>query len=194
MRATVQDAVFLECDVQAKFSKFIKGYQSVAHNAARMAQVAHILQIPLIATHQVNFGPIDETITQHHPQGVAVFEKRTFSMLDDQVSSHFKSLNRRSAILYGIEAHVCVRQTALDLLEQGYEVHLVVDACSSMSWQDRAIALRSMSDAGVTMISFQSLMFELMRTVDHPNFKQVLGVVKQNPPVQLDWDMSDGKL
>jgi uncharacterized protein with NAD-binding domain and iron-sulfur cluster len=74
-----------------------------------MAQISKILDIPVIATQQVNFGPIDEIITQHHHENVAVFEKKTFSMFDDQVNAHFKTLNRKSAILYGIEAHVCVR-------------------------------------------------------------------------------------
>ncbi len=115
-------------------------------------------------------------------------------MFDEQVDKHFKSLQRTSTILYGIEAHVCVRQTAMDLLERGHDVHLVVDACSSMNWHDRAIALRSMSDAGVTMISFQSLVFEMLRSVDNPSFKATLGVVKANPQVPLDWDMSDAKL
>jgi hypothetical protein len=82
----------------------------------------------------------------------------------------------------------------MDLLERGHDVTLVVDACSSMNWHDRAIALQSMSDAGVTMISFQSLVFDLMRTVEHPAFKPMLGVIKQNPAVQLDWDMCDAKL
>ena len=83
MRAAPKDLVFLECDVQSKFAKHIKGYSSVAQNAARMAQVSRILDIPVIATQQVNFGPIDETITAHHHDKVAVFEKKTFSMFDE---------------------------------------------------------------------------------------------------------------
>lgn len=76
---------------------------------------------------------------------------------------------------------MCVKQTALDLLSRNYDVHLVVDAASSMNYHDRNIGLEGMRDAGVTITSFQSLMFELMRTIDHPNFKQILNLVKQNP-------------
>lgn len=188
MRASPKDVVFLECDVQSKFAKHIKGYESIATNAARMAQVSKIMEIPLISTMQVNFGPVDTRVTEHHHDGVKMFEKKTFSMWDDQFDAHWKTLGRKSAVLYGLECHVCVKQTALDLLERGCDVHLVVDSCSSMNWADRAIGLQAMSDAGVTMTSFQSLMFELMRRVDHPNFKPVLNVVKQNPERQLDWE------
>ena len=76
-------------------------------------------------------------------------------MLDDNVKPYLVGLQgRKSAVLYGVEAHVCVRQTALDLLELNYNVHLVVDAVSSMNHHDRNIAIEALRDAGVQMISF----------------------------------------
>ena len=71
-------------------------------------------------------------------------------MLDSNVKPHLMSLTgRRNAVLYGVEAHVCVRQTALDLLELNYDVHLVVDAVSSMNYHDRNIAIEGLRDSGV---------------------------------------------
>ncbi len=71
-------------------------------------------------------------------------------MLDDNVKPYlFNLTGRKSAILYGVEAQVCIRQTALDLLELNYDVHLVIDAVSSMNHHDRNIAIESLRDAGV---------------------------------------------
>lgn len=108
-------------------------------------------------------------------------------MLDAQVSAHFDSLKKKSVILYGIETHVCIRQTALDLLERDCNVHLVIDATSSMNHHDRNIALQGMAQAGVTMISFQSLVFELLRTAEHPLFKEFLPILKDSPADPMDW-------
>lgn len=152
-----------------------------------MSQAAKVFDIPVISTQQVNFGAIDESILASHHAGVKVFEKKTFSMLDHAVKPYLLGLTgRKSAVLYGVEAHVCVRQTALDLLELNYDVHLVVDAVSSMNYHDRNIAIVALTAAGAQIISFQSLMFELMKTVEHPRFKEVLNIVKGNPRDQLD--------
>ena len=79
-----------------------------------------------------------------------------------------------------------MRQTALDLLALDYDVHLVVDACSSMNQNDRNIALESMRDMGVSLISFQALMFEMLRTSTSPHFKPILNIVKQAPKEAVD--------
>ena len=79
-----------------------------------------------------------------------------------------------------------MRQTAFDLLEMGYDVHVVVDACSSMQQHDRNVGIESMSQQGVTMITFQSLVFELLRGADHPLFKAHLPLLKDNPEEKLD--------
>ena len=159
-----------------------------------MAQLAKVLGIPTIATNQTKFGPIDPQVSSHHGDQVFKHEKHLYSMLDETVSKHFDSLGRRQVVLYGIETQVCIRQTALDLLEKDIEVYLLVDAVSSMHWHDRAIALRGLREAGVKMTSFQAMAFEMIRTVDHPKFKEILAVVKQSPSVHLDWDMTDAKL
>mmetsp|Transcript_55811 Transcript_55811/g.76844 ORF Transcript_55811/g.76844 Transcript_55811/m.76844 type:complete len:116 (+) Transcript_55811:267-614(+) len=107
-------------------------------------------------------------------------------MLQTPVMDHLKSLNRNQIVLYGLEAHVCVRQTAFELLENDFEVTLVTDACSSMTMQDRNVGIESIRDAGGSVTSFQALVYELMRTCKHPQFKPMLKVVKNNPEKQLD--------
>ena len=108
-------------------------------------------------------------------------------MLNDEVSAHLDSFNdRKSVCLYGVETHVCIRQTCLDLLEKNYDVHLVVDAVSSMKQHDRNVGIESMVDMGASLITFQSLMFELLRTMEHPHFKTMLPILKDNPANPLD--------
>ena len=74
-----------------------------------------------------------------------------------------------------------MRQTCFDLLEKDYNVHLVVDACSSMNHHDRNVGIQSMRDAGATLITFQSLVFELARNYNNPHFKDLMPIIKDMP-------------
>mmetsp|Transcript_94552 Transcript_94552/g.130257 ORF Transcript_94552/g.130257 Transcript_94552/m.130257 type:complete len:128 (-) Transcript_94552:157-540(-) len=127
--------------MQVKIGPHIKAYQTICHNTKRLAQVAEILSIPVIATKQLNFGEIDSNITVAHHAGVKVFDKVTFSMVEDPVMNYFKTLNRPHVVLYGIETHICVKQTAIDLLSRGYQVTVVLDAVSSMHFYDREVGV-----------------------------------------------------
>ncbi len=81
-RVEPDKTVFFECDIQQSIYKMMQGYDSVIVNAARLAQTANLFGVPHIATRQINFGPIVESITKQHHAGTKVFEKRTFTMLD----------------------------------------------------------------------------------------------------------------
>ena len=82
------------------------------------------------------------------------YEKKRFSMLTEEIDQKLQDMKRRSIVIYGLEAHVCIRQTALDLLEKDFDVTLVVDACSSMSHGDRNTGIESMKEAGVNLVTF----------------------------------------
>ena len=115
---------------------------------------------------------------------VPTFEKKLFSMCTPEVMSHISSLGDRSSfILFGIEAHVCVQQTALDLLEQGFDVHVVVDGVSSMSPLDREIALNRMEKCGAYLTTAQSAAFMLMQSAEHPKFKTVSKMISNHAKV-----------
>ena len=152
MRAVPQQTVFMECDIQEKLRKHIFRFATVAHNANRLNKLAGIHDIPLIACQQKGFGDIAAEI--EHPASTFYEEKLQFSMCTPKVNEHLESLKKTNVVLYGIEAHVCMRQTAFDLLEMGYDVHVVVDACSSMQQHDRNVGMESMAQQGVTMVTF----------------------------------------
>lgn len=159
-RLIPNETVFLECDIQEKFRKHIQNFNSVVHNAKRLAQTAKLFKIPIISTVQIpkNFGYTAEEVrafyNEQYPEGVFQFEKADFTMLEKPVKEKLESLNRRKIVLYGIEGHVCVKQTCFDLLEGDYDVTLVVDAISSIGYHDRNIAIEAMRDAGAQITTF----------------------------------------
>jgi nicotinamidase-related amidase len=91
---------------------------------------------------------------------------------------HLKGLKKRQVIVSGIEAHVCVYQTVMDLLERGYEVNVVADAVSSRTQRNREIALERMIQEGVKLSSTEIVLFELARTAEDPRFKEIFKIVK----------------
>ena len=125
-----------------------------------------------------------------HFDGVRVFEgKKQFSMLTEEVDAHFRSLDKDTVILYGCEAHICIKQTAMDLLARDINVFLVVDACTSMQVQDRNVGIAAMRDAGVHLTTFQSVVFDMIKGVEHPKFKSFLPLLKDNPDPTLPLDL-----
>lgn len=175
-------SVFLLCDIQERFRTLIHRFPTVVHSAKTLTQAARILDIPVVATEQYPKA-FKATVEELQPYlvpnagdaGAAVFEKMKFSMLEDKVQAHLTQVRPQldSAILYGIETHVCVQQTALELLDQGKDVYVVVDGVSSQRPGDRTIALQLLSSAGAVLTTTESLLFGLMGTARHPRFKEV---------------------
>ena len=106
-----------------------------------------------------------------------------------EVDEHFKSLNRSTVVLYGCETHICMKQTALDLLVRDINVFLVVDAATSIQVQDRNVAIEAMREAGVHLTTFQTVVFDLLKGVDHPKFKELLPILKENPDPSMPLDL-----
>lgn len=125
--------------------------------------------IPIISTNQTPkvFGPTIKELTDLYTafgeKSARTFTKNDFSMLEQPVLDHIDSLDKKKVVLYGVEAHVCVKQTCLDLLERNFEVHLVIDAISSMGYHDRTVAIESLRDVGANITTFQSLALEIAR-------------------------------
>ena len=93
--------------------------------------------------------------SKHHDLVAEFPEKKRFSMIDERVSVHLAQYpTRKMAVLYGCETHICVKQTALDLLATGYSVHVVVDAVTSMGVADRNVGLAALQDSGARLTTF----------------------------------------
>lgn len=180
-----QTSAFLLCDIQERFRPLIHHSDTVVQTARFMTSVAKALGVPIVATQQYTkvFGPTvaDCFADPADLDSTPIFEKKLFSMMTPEVSEHVGGLGgRTSFVLFGIEAHVCVQQTALDLLEQGHDVHVVVDGVSSQQPIDREVALQRMAQAGAYMTTAQSCAFMLLRGAEHPNFKAVSKLVVEH--------------
>eukprot|EP00527_Entomoneis_sp_CCMP2396_P007250 CAMPEP_0198146688 /NCGR_PEP_ID=MMETSP1443-20131203/30782_1 /TAXON_ID=186043 /ORGANISM="Entomoneis sp., Strain CCMP2396" /LENGTH=218 /DNA_ID=CAMNT_0043810733 /DNA_START=198 /DNA_END=854 /DNA_ORIENTATION=+ len=184
-----EKTMVLLCDMQEKFCPLIFKMESVVQTARYMTSVASALEVPILATQQYTkvFGP---TVPDCFAENAAeqkwttleklqetnmLFDKKLFSMITPEVKGKLESeyADKSSFILVGIEAHVCIQQTCLDLLEQGKDVHVIVDGVSSQQPIDREIALQRMQAAGAYLTTAQSAAFMLMQSADHANFKTV---------------------
>ena len=120
-----------------------------------------------------------------YPEGTNSYEKSLFSMMTEEVKAELSTYNVSTVVLYGIEAHVCIQQTALDLLELGYNVFILTDTILSSRELERSTAILRLTQAGVQMTTLESLLFELMKHSKHPEFKNVLEIVKDLPEQTL---------
>lgn len=143
-RLTPNKCIFLICDVQERFRTAIHGFNNVVVGSRRMLAASKELKIPTIVTEQYPKGllkTVEELDLTGENAHAEVFEKTCFTMLCPDVKERLAALDFTDVIIMGIEAHVCVQQTTLDLIEQGRNVHLCVDAVSSSTPTDRACGL-----------------------------------------------------
>ncbi|PNW79169.1 hypothetical protein CHLRE_09g403034v5 [Chlamydomonas reinhardtii] len=171
------------CDVQEKFRPLIAGFPTVIDTTKRMVLGAKCLDIPVLVTEQYPkaLGSTVSEVAGVLPPGTPpAFAKTLFSMLTPEVDSWLKTKpDVKQVMLVGIEAHVCVFQTSLDLIERGYEVHLLTDGVSSSRPHHRAAALQRMAQAGVLFSTSEMALFQLCGDAKHPRFKEVSALVKE---------------
>jgi nicotinamidase-related amidase len=180
-------AVFFLCDVQERFRDVILEMPSLIESSKLLLGAANVLSIPIVVTEQYpkamkhTCAELLPAIDGTDGTAACVVEKTAFSMLVPGVDAVLAETCRTgSAVLFGIEAHICVQQTCLDLLARGTfeSVTIVEDATSSQRATDRTIALERMRRAGATITSTESLIFEMVGGAKHPHFKAVSALVK----------------
>jgi len=170
--------VLLVCDIQDNFRNLIIDFGSVVHGSLFMIKACQTLGIPIIATEQKPFKPTVSELDLKS-NNITCYQKSKFSMLVDSVRQTLQQLNSKTIYLVGLEAHVCVLQTTLDLLRDGYKVFLVADCISSQHMADRNVAFQRMKRAGAILTTAESAVYELMGDASHPKFKDVLQYTKQ---------------
>ncbi len=182
----ISRACVLVVDMQEKLLSAIdRGAQAVA-SCIQLLDGAHVFHIPVIATEQYpqGIGPTTHEVTAALDRCAArMIEKPTFSAwAHEPVREAMLSIDRPQVIVTGIETHVCVQQTVLDLLSRDYDVYLCADAVGSRGRLDYDTAIRRMSLAGAHVTTVESVLFELCHRCDTPPFKGLLDVIKSVPP------------
>ena len=177
MKLDRERAALVVVDVQEAFRKAVPDFGEVAAAAGTLAEGAASLGVPVIVTEQYpqGLGRTVPEVAEHLPEGTEPLEKVRFSAAE---ADGFDLDDRGQAIVCGVEAHVCVNQTVLDLLDRGIEVHLATDAVGSRTEENRSLGIHKAEQAGAVLTSVETALFELLRGSDAPEFKQVQGLVK----------------
>ncbi|KAG0342249.1 Isochorismatase domain-containing protein 1 [Podila horticola] len=176
-RVHQKSTAFFLCDIQEKFRSHIFQFPSVVATAQKMIAAHKVLDIPLIVTEQ-NPKALGATATELDLSAAKVnYPKTKFSMFVPEVEKELKGI--KSVVLFGIESHVCVLQTALDLLENNYDVHVLADGVSSMNHFEIEHALNRVRDAGGYVTTSESIIFQLMADSKHEHFKKISNLVKE---------------
>ena len=176
----VDKCALVVIDIQGKLAQLMHRKESLFENAQKLIKGVQILGIPVIVTEQYpkGLGPTIPEIAALFPN-FRPLPKVAFSCCGDEgFQRELPAVNRRQIIICGIEAHVCVYQTTVDLLASGYEVEVVADVVSSRTAENRELALQRMRDEGARITSVEMVLFELMKVAEGPKFKEVSKIVK----------------
>jgi nicotinamidase-related amidase len=174
-------AALVVVDVQEGFRPAIPGFDRIAAATATMVRGVAAMDVPIVVTEQYpkGLGPTVPEVAEHLPDGVEPLAKTVFSAAS---ADGFALGGREQAIVCGIEAHVCVNQTVLELLDGGLEVHVVTDAVGSRSPADRELGIAKAERAGAWPTSVETALFELLGKAGDDRFKQVQGLVLEYAP------------
>ncbi|MCA9166475.1 MAG: hydrolase [Planctomycetales bacterium] len=173
-------------DVQDRLLSVIPDRERLMWTLQRLAAGAQILGVPCLATEQYpeKLGPTSPRLQPYLSHGTGPGEsipgKLTFSCVGcESLVRQVERLGRRQVLVTGLETHVCVLQTALDLVTAGYDVYLAVDAVATRNQLDHEIALRRMELAGVTLMTIESALFEWCERAGTQQFKEISQIVRQ---------------
>ena len=175
-----ENAVLVVVDVQGRLATLMHEKELFFENLVRIIRGAQVLNIPVIWNEQLP-DKLGETIPQIKEilKEMSPLVKNTFSCCGNRdFSDQLAALKRKQVLLTGMETHVCVYQTAADLLRQDYEVHLVADAVSSRSYENKKIGLEAMRERGARITSVEMALFEILQTAEGDEFKQIINIVK----------------
>lgn len=173
--------VLVVVDVQEAFRTAIADFTKIAERIAKVAKGFQILELPIVVTEQYpkGLGKTAEEILSVLPEDFEVIEKSTFSSCGAAVFlEKLQEFGAKQILLCGLETHICVNQTAHDLLNKGFEVHLLTDAVASRFENDKQTGLQKMFANGATPATIEMSLFELLKNSKHEQFKAIQGLVK----------------
>ena len=174
------ETVLVMIDFQGRLMPAMKDHEELEESVVKLVRGIRVLDVPVIVTQQYTkgLGPTIESIA-HALGDFSPVEKTDFSAAAElDFLEALNATGKTTVVLCGIETHVCVAQTALMLLELGYDVFLVEDAVSSRRKSDKKSAISRMVQAGARPVTVEGVLFELLGTAKAPEFKEISGIVK----------------
>lgn len=177
---TPKNTVLALVDIQDKLAAVMDRREELVRRLTQLGRGCRLLGLPILLAEQ-NPDRMGKTIAELRDvlPDIAPYPKMTFSCWRDPAwSAALKALGRDRVLLAGIETHVCIFQTAADLVAAGYAVEVVADAVSSRTPADRSVGLEKIKAVGAHVTCVESVLFELMGSAEHPAFKDILRLVK----------------
>jgi len=168
-------------DFQSRLMPAIGGAPQLVENAKRLSLAAHQLGIPVFATEQNKRG-LGETVEALRGFPRATFQKGHFDMTLEPGWESFLPEALGTIVVCGTEAHVCVFQSVRGLLQHGRRTKVVMDAVGSRTTNNRDAGLHRMERYGAELVTSEMVIFEWLRTCDHPQFRSVLDLVRSRAP------------
>ena len=178
--ATREDSMLLIIDVQQSMLKVIQTWQETVRRINQLSQAANLLDIPILVTEQYKKG-LGETIAEVAAglEGATVFQKEHFSAcLEDGFPDTVRQCGRRQIIITGMETHVCVLQTGLDLIASGYQMHVVQNAVASRYKPDWLTAFDMFKAAGAVITTAEIVIFQWACRSNTDQFRKLLPIIK----------------
>ncbi len=179
-RIRLEQAVLLLVDMQEKFVPHIADWDRVLQRCTVMVQGCVALGIPILVTEQYpkGLGPTVGELRRHLPSDQPIQSKLKFSAYVEAIRKQLADLSRRTVLLCGIETHVCVLQTALDLTESGYQTALIADGSSSRRIDDKSLAINRMREIGVVISSAESALLEMVHEAGTERFEKIRPIIR----------------
>ncbi|MGN1030242.1 MAG: hydrolase [Butyricicoccaceae bacterium] len=180
MRILKDNCIALVIDYQEKLIPAMSGIDSLLSRSEILLKGLNALEVPMLISQQYPRG-LGQTLPQvlEASGNAPTMDKNSFSLWDDDaIRSAVEASGKKTVIICGVEAHVCVLQTAVDLIEAGYQVVLVDDCISSRRPGDKEIAMKRAMHEGATLTTSEAILFELQRISGTPTFKIISKLVK----------------
>ena len=177
----IEDTLLMVIDVQEKLFPVIHEKEALLINLCKLAKGCRLLGIPALVTEQnpAGLGPTVSEIATLVPDAMKVVKFSFSCCAETGFIDQLKATGRRQILVCGIESHICVFQTASDLLGAGYEVQVVSDGVSSRTRKNKELALRRLAAEGATITGVEMALFELLRTAKAEQFKAISALVKE---------------
>jgi nicotinamidase-related amidase len=184
MRMHRDRSQLLIVDLQEKVTPPVQNAAGVVEVCSRLIRVANRLGVPITLSRHYpkGLGPLVEPLLGVLPNDAVVLDKLYFSCVHDEALHHrfdaLRDQGRGQVVVAGIEAHVCVGQTVLDLIADGYEVYVAADGVSSRSGRSRILSLKRIRQAGGYVVDSEMAIFEWLEKAGTPEFKDLIGLLK----------------
>lgn len=177
---TMENAALVIIDVQGRLATLMYNREEFYRNLVKMIRGAQVLEFPIIWNEQLP-DKLGETIPEIREllPGRTPLVKSTFSCCGNR--DFIKALDecgRREVLLVGMETHICVYQSARDLLQAGYKVHLVADAVSSRFEENRRVGIEAMKEMGASVTTVEMALFEMLQVAEGDRFRKIIQIVK----------------